>query len=58
LYLISGLLIAFIVANNSDKSFGLVAQLVVWPLSATLGGIVGDLLVGVQIRRARRGAAV
>lgn len=57
LYLIIALLIAFIVANNSDKSFGLVAQLFIWPLFATLGGIVGDLLVGVQVGRARRAAA-
>jgi hypothetical protein len=49
LYLISGLLIAYIWSERSDKSFGLWAQLVVWPLAATLGGILGDLLAGGKV---------
>jgi hypothetical protein len=46
LYIISGVLVAYIVANNGDREFGLVAQFVVWPLMVTVGGILGDALVG------------
>ena len=57
LYLISGLLITYIWSERSDKSFGLWAQLVVWPLAATLGGIVGDLLVGARLQRSQPATA-
>jgi len=46
LYVITGLLGAVIAANYSDPGFGLVAQLFVWPLMVTLGGILGDAVVG------------
>lgn len=42
LYLIAIALGLFVLSNRSDKGFGLVAPLFVWPLMATLGGIVGD----------------
>jgi hypothetical protein len=48
LYVISGLLGAVIAANYRDPGFGLVAQLVVWPLMVTLGGILGDRLAGMR----------
>lgn len=57
LYLISGLLIIYIWAERSDKSFGLWAQLVAWPLAATLGGIVGDLMVGGKLPRSQPASA-
>ena len=40
---IAVLLQSFIVKSNSDPAFGLVAQLVVWPLAATIGGIAGEI---------------
>jgi hypothetical protein len=48
LYVISGLLGAVIAANHSDPGFGLVAQLFVWPVLVTLGGILGDRLAGMR----------
>lgn len=48
LYVISGFLGAVIVANYRDPGFGLVAQLFVWPLMVTLGGILGDRLAGIR----------
>jgi hypothetical protein len=44
LYVIGGLLAAYIISTWSNRGFGLVAQLFVWPFAATLGGILGDLL--------------
>jgi hypothetical protein len=48
LYAISVMLGAVIVANYSEPGFGLVAQLFVWPLMATVGGILGVALAGVR----------
>lgn len=46
LYLIAAALAIVIAANWSDPGFGLAAQLFVWPLMVTVGGILGDALAG------------
>jgi hypothetical protein len=46
LYLIGAFLIALLWSSRLERDIGLWAQFAIWPLAATLGGVVGDLLGG------------
>jgi hypothetical protein len=45
LYVIGVVLAVLVALGWRDPGFGLVAQLVVWPLAAVIGGIVADAVV-------------
>jgi hypothetical protein len=59
LYLLAGILGGVVQRRLSDTDFGLYGQLLIWPLSSTLGGVLGDAAAVMMASRAQsRQAAI